>query len=152
MGGRSSTLWDWAIVVLCAFNVVLSLSLFMYFIFVRKLHLSTQNYESYFKLALRCWTECLFGRPGSLDLHSLSTKERTFQDSLLPTKHRMAASEDGVMEEARYEDLLATSIEITRVGTLLETTRSTARYQDQQQKPSARRSKPTDSQGQPHWL
>ena len=40
--GRVSTLWNWAIIVLCAFNVVLSLSLFMYFIFVRKLQLSTQ--------------------------------------------------------------------------------------------------------------
>ena len=35
----------------------------------------------------------------------------------------MAASEDWVMEEARYENLLATSIEITWVGALLETTR-----------------------------
>merc|ERR1711867_105469 len=30
MGGRASTLCDWAIIVLCAFNVVLSLSLLMY--------------------------------------------------------------------------------------------------------------------------
>ena len=43
VGGRVPTLWNLAIVVLCALIVVLSLSLLMCFIFVRKLHLSTQE-------------------------------------------------------------------------------------------------------------
>ena len=42
VGGWAPTLWNWAVVVLCALIVVLSLSLFIVFIFVRKLHLSTQ--------------------------------------------------------------------------------------------------------------
>ena len=39
--------------------------------------ISIPTYVFYLSFALRCWTECLFGRPGSLDLRSLSTKERT---------------------------------------------------------------------------
>ena len=47
-----AAIYDWAFVVLlCAFNVVLNLSIFMYFIFARKLHLNAPNYEFHFKLA-----------------------------------------------------------------------------------------------------
>ena len=55
-------MYDWAFVVLlCAFKVVLNLSIFMYFIFARKLHLNVPNYQFHFKLACGAVKACLFG-------------------------------------------------------------------------------------------